>query len=97
MANKVEPTLYSIHHMQDEEGNWIDPTVKPVQGSSLSRIEYFTKSDEESILSALAIKTVQDWEYEENEKKRQISLLKPVFLNDILKQYSKLFRNKLGI
>ena len=97
VANKVEPTLYSIHHMQDEEGNWIDPTVKPVQGSSLSRIEYFTKSDEESILSALAIKTVQDWEYEENEKKRQISLLKPVFLKENLKQSSKLFRNKLGI
>ena len=92
VANKVEPTLYSVHHMQDEEGDWIDPTVKPVAGSSLSRIEYFTKGEEESILSALSIKTVQDWEYEENEKKRQIKLLNPIYVNQVLKQFSKMFR-----
>lgn len=116
IITKKELTPYSVHHFEDENGNWLDPRSKfvptvgatngvsyrPYPGIPKSLINLYSdpvidqqgNPTQEATIVASQVVTNMDYEYAKNEEKTEIKILRPAFLDDVLKQFGDLFKTK---
>lgn len=97
----IENNDTSLHHFIDSNKDIINPRGKldPVSDAlgRTVRILLYSNPDDNirnQSLMSLPYVTNADYEYSLNEEKRKINLLKPYFVNEALKQFSALFKNK---
>lgn len=93
-----EDNLYEIHHYEDKEGNVVDsPAFKKPYEDVYYRVingqEIIINNDlitDEQKKNIDAILPISNWQYEikENEKKRNIKLLRPEYINYVINEFN---------
>jgi hypothetical protein len=87
---KIVPHQYAVHHFEDSDGNVYDPRKGPLgdpTNSSSVLNRYVLDVD---FIETLAVDN-RTYEYNLNEKKRIIRVVKPEFMNAIVTQFRGLF------
>lgn len=88
--NKIMPYQYAVHHFEDSEGNVLDPrSGPPSDPTNPSSIMNRYVSDT-AFVEVLAINN-RTYEYNKNEDKRNIRVVKPEYMNSIITQFRGLF------
>lgn len=101
----IEPNNTSIHNFVDVDNEVldprgsIDPKIIDTYGVTVRILLYTNPNDTIRIPSMrlTRYKNNSEYEYDRNEEKRTINILKPYFLQETLKQFSSLFsKNKIN-
>lgn len=85
-----EASKYAIHHYEDTEGNEINSMVS---GNSISIFDSVAMQFVLHPISNFVTVTNYDYEVRQNEKHREIFLLKPIFISGVIKEASRLLKS----
>lgn len=89
----IEPNISSVHHFENEVGEWLDPRGRAFTDIAESRIRIYTSGTSRT-LNLLGEVTNTEHEMRTNDLKRNINLLKPEHLNAVLDQFANLIKPK---
>lgn len=94
--NYIEENKTALHHFEDFFSNWVDPRGRINQtegGNTTERIRVYTSINRPQ---PGYLGDISNQQYEEllNENKRRISVLKPSYVNSVIRQFTELLKPK---
>lgn len=94
----IEENSTALHHFADNEGDILDPrgSIDPYRDAQGVVVRALIYSDPVLRQNPIFLGAVNntDYEYDKNEQKRKIDLLKPYYIDSVLKQFSTLMNKK---
>ena len=97
-----EPTLYSgIHHYESREVKANDGTIIIPSGARVSvgqSVSFFDEDSSQQVIRTDVAMPITNYMFEEklNDEKRNIFILKPIYLNILFDDIDQIMRNKKG-
>lgn len=88
--SRVQPRQFSIHHFEDGQGNVLDPRIGPPSDPSNPSSILNRYVTETGFVDVVAVDN-RTYEFDKNDEKRLIRVVKPEFISAILTQFRSIF------